>query len=77
MKNALPVKEMAGTLNKVMEIDLSLKTFSKVSGKYLFNQSRVISAMIRGRLVTIYHRFFLLISFTPLSAPDIGSIRRR
>ncbi|MCK5695915.1 MAG: aldehyde ferredoxin oxidoreductase family protein [Desulfobacula sp.] len=30
MKNALPVKEMAGTLNKVMEIDLSLKTFSKI-----------------------------------------------
>lgn len=30
MKNALPVKEMAGTLNKVLEIDLSLKTFSTV-----------------------------------------------
>ncbi len=31
MKNVLPVKEMVGTLNKVLEIDLSLKTFSKVS----------------------------------------------
>lgn len=31
MKNALPVKEMVGTLNKVLEIDLSSKTFSKVS----------------------------------------------
>lgn len=31
MNDAMPVKEVAGTLNKVLEINLSLKTFSKFS----------------------------------------------
>jgi len=37
MENTIHVKEIAGTLNKVLEIDLSLKTFSKIS---ISDQSR-------------------------------------